>query len=131
MISFVKKYCISILLVILIIILCLIDTTPLPSPHITNFDKLVHVIMFLSVSGVVFFDNTAYLRFLTSKKRIFFGSFLFPTILAGLIEIMQEFLSATRFGDWFDFFFGVIGTFLGWIISLQINRYYLLKKNNT
>ena len=131
MIIFLKKYYLSLLIVIIITILCLIDTTPLPNPHIVNFDKLVHVIMFLGVSGVIFFDNTSYLKFPINKRRILFGSFLFPAVFAGLIEIMQEYLTSTRFGDWFDFFFGVIGTFFGWIISFNINSYYLLKKNNT
>ena len=131
MIKFLKKYFLSIFVILIIFILCFMDTTPLPAPAISNFDKYVHVIMFLILSGVVFFDNTYYLRFPISKMQIFWSIFLFPAILAGLIEIMQEYLTTTRFGDWLDFLFGVIGTFFGLMIALSYNRYILLNKQKS
>ena len=130
MISFFKKYWLSILVLLIIFILCFMNTAPLPAPPINDFDKWVHVLMFLGLSGVIFFDNTRYLRFPISKRRILGGSFFLPSILAGLIEIMQEYIAPTRFGDWFDFYFGVIGTIFGMGIALLINRKFLIKKNN-
>ena len=130
MISFIKKYWLSSLVLLIIFVLCFMNTAPLPSPPIHDFDKWVHVLMFLGLSGVIFFDNTRYLRFSISKGRIFWGSFILPSILAGLIEVMQEYLAPTRFGDWFDFYFGVIGAILGIGIALLINRKFLIKKNN-
>jgi VanZ family protein len=106
------------------------DTTPLPSPPMINFDKLVHTVMFLGLSGVIFFDNTNYLRNPISKKRIFWSIFLFPVILGGLIEIIQEYFTATRSGDWFDFLFNILGSLLGMGIALLINRYYLMRKKH-
>jgi VanZ family protein len=98
------------------------DTKPLPPAPMTNFDKLVHLIMFLGLSGTVFFDNTSYLRKHINSRRIFLGSFLFPTLLSGAIEIMQEYFTTTRTGDWMDFLFDGIGAFLGIGICYLINR---------
>jgi VanZ family protein len=84
--------------------------------------------MFLGLSGVIFFDSTGYLRFPISKMRIFLGIFLFPVALSGLIEILQEYLTIARSGDWFDFWFDVIGAVCGSGIALLINRYYLERK---
>ena len=89
----------------------------------SNFDKLVHTLLFLALSGVLFFDNTSYLRLPISKMRILFASFLFPVAIGGLIEILQAYLTTTRSGDWFDFIFDGLGAFLGLGIALLINPF--------
>jgi len=86
--------------------------------------------MFLALAGVIFFDNTRYLRFPISKARIFWGTFLFPVALGSLIEILQADLTTYRTGDWFDFLFDTLGALTGWGIALLIN-YYLLKKERS
>ena len=128
MIRFLKKYWLSILVILIIFILCFINTAELPKSPVRNFDKFVHTLMFIGLSGVIFFDNTRYFRFPISEMRIFLGTFLFPLALGGLIEIMQAYLTTTRSGDWFDFLFDVIGAFFGWGIAILINRYFLRKK---
>jgi VanZ family protein len=77
--------------------------------------------MFLALSGVVFFDSTRYLRRKIPYSRIFFASFLYPTLFSGLIEILQEYFSPFRTGDWVDFLFDGIGTFAGIVICFIIN----------
>ncbi|MDR1683715.1 MAG: VanZ family protein, partial [Candidatus Symbiothrix sp.] len=54
--------------------------------------------------------------------RIFLGSFLFPLIFSGLIEIGQESLTLTRSGDWMDFLFDGIGTSVGLLACWLYNR---------
>jgi VanZ family protein len=129
MILFLKKFWLSSLSILVILVLCMMSTTPLPAAPMKNFDKLVHTIMFLGLSGVIFFDNTGYLRFPITKKRIFWGTFVFPVAFGGIIELLQTCLTSTRKGDWYDFLFDVIGAFLGWGIALLINR-WLEKKSN-
>jgi VanZ family protein len=53
---------------------------------------------------------------------------MLPIIMGGLIEILQEYLTQTRSGDWFDFLFDVVGALLGWGIVLLINRRLILIK---
>jgi hypothetical protein len=90
---------------------------------LTVFDKLVHALMFLGVSGTVFFDNTRYFRRATNLQRIFAGSFLFPVFFGGIIEIGQEYATSYRSGDWMDFLFDVMGVAAGFLICLLINRH--------
>ena len=123
-----KKYWLSILVILVIFILCFMNPAPLPKPPVRNFDKWVHTLLFLGLAGVIFFDNTSHLRFSISKLRIFLGSFLIPTAIGGLIEIMQTCLTRSRSGDWFDFLFDGIGAFLGIGIALFINHYFLQRK---
>jgi len=123
MIRLLKKYGLSLLCLTVIFILCFMKTSSLPAPPVRNFDKVVHAFMFLGLSGVVFFDNTNYLRSAISNSRIFWGTFLFPTLLGGLIEIMQAYLTTYRTGDWLDFLFDGVGAIIGCGIALLINRH--------
>ncbi|GHV23025.1 membrane protein [Clostridia bacterium] len=122
-----KKYGISIALCILILALCFMDTAELPEVPMTDFDKLVHLLMFMGLSGVVFFDNTNYLRQPVSRQRILWSSFLFPVLFSGAIEIMQEYFSLIRTGDWMDFLFDAGGAAIGLIICLLINNRLVLR----
>jgi len=119
---FLRKYWISIFLIIVILVLCFMDTEPMPKVPMKNIDKLVHFLMFFALAGTVFFDNTGYFKRKISFKRIIFGSFFFPTLFSGLIEIMQEYLPVNRTGDWFDFLFDGIGAFIGICICFLINK---------
>jgi len=130
MITYLKKYCISGLVILTILVLCLMDTSTLPEAPMDDFDKLVHVIMFAGLSGIIFFDNTNYLRRQISKTRIFSGSFVLPVFLGGLIEILQENFTKTRTGDWLDFLYDVVGAAFGWGIVLLINHWLLKKKKS-
>ena len=124
MIMLLKKYWLSILAILIIFVLCFINTAAFVQlPPVRNFDKFVHFILFLGLSGVIFFDNTSYLRYSISKVRISLGSFYIPTAIGGLIEIMQSVLTRSRTGDWFDFLCDGIGAIIGMGIALIINRY--------
>jgi VanZ family protein len=110
------------------------NTQELPAAPMTNFDKLVHLIMFMGLSGIIFFENTRYLRKQIGKQRIIWGSFVFPTLFSGAIEIGQEYLTTCRTGDWMDFLFDAIGAGIGlgicWLINkrLKINQSSLRTK---
>jgi VanZ family protein len=99
-----------------------LNDLPIDQEPMTNFDKLVHLLMFLGLSGAVFFDHTRYLRRQIKSVSLLLGSFLFPVVFSGLIEIMQEYLTSYRSGDWEDFLSDGIGTFVGLTICFIINR---------
>jgi len=129
MINLLKKFWLSALVILIIFVLCFVNTASLPAAPVRNFDKVVHVIMFLGLSGVIFFDNTRYLRDPISKMRIFWSTFVFPIALGGFIEIMQADLTTYRSGDWFDFLYDIVGALVGWVIASLINSYLLRKKS--
>ena len=112
----------SIPLCLVILYLCFMNTQSLPEVNVLGIDKLTHVIMFLGLSGVIYFENSSYFRKKVSLRIIFIYSFIFPTIYSGLIEIGQEYLSPFRAGEWMDFLSDVIGTSLSLMICLLINK---------
>ena len=118
-----KKYWISTLIIIVILFLCFINPAEIPvDVPMTNFDKLAHFLMFMGLSGAIFFDNSYYLKKRVSVNLIFGVSFFFPIVFSGVIEIAQEYLTLTRTGDWMDFLFNVIGVSVGYLVCLVINR---------
>jgi VanZ family protein len=119
--SVLQKYAATILLLLLVLGLCLMPTPNMVELPMTDFDKLVHALMFLGVSGVVFFDNTNHLKKQIRTRRIIWGSFVFPLLFGGFIELIQA-LTAFRTGDWRDFLFDGIGAVCGALICWMINK---------
>lgn len=123
-----KTHWMSIPLCLVIFYLCFMNTQSLPKVGISNFDKFVHTVMFLTVSLVVFFENTRYFKNKIPVSKIIYYSFFFPVIYGGLIEIGQEYFGIdhlaliSRSGDWWDFVFNVVGAFAGLMVCLLINK---------
>jgi len=84
-------------------------------PH---FDKIVHFLMYLSISGAILFEG--YIRIGRMDKRIFLLN-LYPLILGGSLELIQKTFTVYRSGDWCDFIADVSG-----ILAANI-FFYLLK----
>lgn len=122
MIVVLRKYGISILFCILILFACFMNVSSLPPAPMTNFDKVVHFFMFLFLGGCIYFENTDYFKRAISTRRIFWSSFLFPALYGGLVELIQNYISPYRTGDWGDFLWDSIGAFFAFVIVLMINR---------
>ena len=121
-IYFLRAHWMSIPLCFMILYLCFMDTQSLPKVGMSNFDKLIHFTMYLTMSLVIFFENTNYFKKKVLVSNIVYFSFFFPVIYSGLIELGQEYISPFRTGDWMDFYFNVAGAFTGLIICLLINK---------
>ncbi|MDL2322592.1 VanZ family protein [Bacteroidales bacterium OttesenSCG-928-A17] len=122
MIAILRKYWISIFFSVLILIACFISLESMPRAPMTNFDKLVHFGMFFFLGGCIYFENTNYFRRSISIRRIFWGSLLFPAFYGGLVELIQNYISPHRTGDWGDFLWDSIGAVLAFFIVLLINK---------
>ncbi|MDR2621278.1 MAG: VanZ family protein [Dysgonamonadaceae bacterium] len=118
-----KKYWISIVFVAVILTLCFVNPPEFPVKiPMTNLDKLVHFLMFMGLSGVVFYDNSFRFKQKVTGWLFLGGSFLFPIAFSGGIEIAQEYLTATRSGDWMDFLCDMLGVSCGCLVCWLINR---------
>lgn len=118
-----KQYRISLLFIAVILALCFVNPPEVPDKLcMTDFDKLIHFLMFSGLSGSIFFDGSFHLRQKVSSRMVFGGTFLFPVAFSGGIEIAQEYLTTVRSGDWADFLFDVTGICCGYLVGLLINR---------
>ena len=91
-------------------------------PTFDNEDKIVHFLMYAGLTAVLIFDFRNH-----KKNNNFCSSFvlaclIFPSILGGLIEILQPRYFAPRTGSFGDFFADMIGVFAGWLFMYGLNK---------
>ena len=113
--SFVKDYKFSLLVVAVILFLSFFKPPHTELDEVTNFDKFVHFCMYFGFSAVIWLE---YLRrhrndasrwvihntgFSVNWLALLMGAMVLPIVLSGAIELGQQYLTAYRGGEWWDF----------------------------
>lgn len=116
-----RYYPLSILIVLTVTYLSLFNPDNTSLGKMILWDKAVHVIMYMGVSMVFWFEH------LISHKNIrllpaLLINILFASLLGGLLELIQEYFTVVRSGDWADFMADAIGTVIGAAIGILIER---------
>ena len=116
-----RKYGFSILAVLLLLVLSFFKPPSIdPPPSLLPLDKIVHFLMYFGVAGALWFD---YLRGNGNKMKRGYGvAFGFPLVLGGVIELVQEYATSYRGGEWGDF----LANSLGVVAALFLARYVLM-----
>lgn len=124
MLQFIKKYPFSTVCIVLIWILSLTPFFPeTPFDNIKLIDKWVHFIMYGGTCSVIWIEYMRSHRKYDYEK-LFFWAWLAPVIMSGILELMQEYCTATREGSWMDLAANTIGATLGAVVGLLILRFY-------
>ena len=126
---YLKKYPISLTIIAIVIYLSFFKPPSLDVGKIPNLDKLVHICMYGGVSGML------WIEFLLNHSRYedvlwhaWIGAVLCPIAMSGIIEILQEYCTTYRGGDWLDFLANTIGVTLATLVSYFIIRPWMIKK---
>lgn len=115
---FVRKYPVSCFLFALIWYLSLFFVAPeTPLNNIKLIDKWVHFIMYGGTCGVLWME---YIRQHQRPDygKLFIWAWVAPIVMSGIIEVLQEYCTETRNGDWIDLAANAIGVTLGAIFGL-------------
>ena len=119
---FLKQYFYSFITLLTVLILSLAKTENLNSNNLFNIphlDKLVHLSMYFGLTTIILIENK-------KKHKLFIT--LSTVILSGLIELIQQYLTNYRSGDWLDLLSNSIGSFTALlIITLYYNRLIEIK----
>ena len=136
-------YFLSVLIAVAIFFLCIIQVPDEIHPEfqIPYLDKLVHSLMYLGLTGMLFIENFKKKNGYTWKNVLLFLSgkikkagvhpvsgrsitilSLFSLLYGGLIEIIQEYFSLYRTGDGWDFFADIIGVLIATCILFIFQR---------
>ena len=122
-----KKYPLSILV---ILILCYLSFFRPPSSvskiDIPHLDKLVHFCMYFGFSSILWFEFFKSKDSKTPKSKCLIHASLFPILMSGIIELLQEYCTSYRGGDWLDF----LANSLGVVVATVLFYFYLSKKMN-
>lgn len=122
MIKIIRKYPLSLLVLVTILYLSLFKPPKTSLDTIPNIDKVVHICMYLGFSGILWIEYMRSHRGLFCAKRIILGGVVCPILFSGSIELIQEYCTTYRGGDWFDFLANSFGVLLASAIA-----YFIIK----
>jgi len=126
--NMIKRYPLSVVLIIVIWILCLTPWIPeTPLDNVSLIDKWTHLVMYGTLTALIWWEYLRQHRELNAS-RLFLWAFLAPVAMGGLVELAQAYCTGGhRSGDWLDFAANslgvVIGTLIGLIISVVFKKY--------
>ncbi len=124
--TLIKQYKFSLVVAIIITILSLVNDSSLPKTGffgIKNFDKLIHIVMYMSLSYVFFIEqNLKKYKEQRSYKIQNWMVLILLIIMGGLIEIIQPHIS-NRSCDLYDFLSNTAGAILGYILYHSTKKF--------
>ncbi len=128
MFYYIKKYPVSLLIIAAVIYLSFFNPPSLEVPIFEGIDKVVHFCMYGGLSGML------WLEFFRNHKNsegllwhAWIGAVLCPILFSGIIEILQEYCTGHRGGDWLDLVANVSGIGAATIFSLLVLRRWICK----
>ncbi len=118
-----KKFFPTISIVVIILCLSLMRVSPRSDmPEVPFGDKIVHVVMYMGLMLVFYFD--VYRQNLPKssfRRSLLYGLFAFG-VFGGIVELLQMYCTTYRSGDWWDWVADVFGVVLG----LWLGKYVML-----
>ena len=128
MLYYLKKYPISLTVIAIVIYLSFFKPPTMEISKIPNMDKLVHLCMYGGVSGML------WIEFLRNHRKYdevmwhaWIGAVLCPILMGGAIELLQEYCTTYRGGDWFDFLANLSGVVLATLFAYFVLRPWMLR----
>jgi len=98
-------------------------------PAFENEDKLIHLLMYGGLTGVLMFDFRQYARYnQTTVITFILISLALPVFLGGAVEIIQPTFFPPRTADWMDWFSDNTGVLCGWFFMSLITRKIFKRK---
>lgn len=129
MLYYIKKYPISLFIILTVTYLSFFKPPSTGLDGIPHLDKVVHMCMYLGMSGML------WLEFLYSHrskkipwKRVWIGAVVCPILFSGTVELLQEYCTDYRGGDWLDFAANVTGVVVASLIGYFVLHPQLQKR---
>ncbi len=116
----IRNYKYSILVALAIIILSTIPVPEVkPLEEVPLIDKWVHFLMYAALSASMWLDRK--LLHLPISASYFILMLLLPSLLGGLLELVQAYLTTCRSGEWLDAVADAIGAVIGTVVCYFIS----------
>ncbi len=129
MLHYLRKYPVSLAVILAVIYLSFFKPPKTELDTVKGFDKLVHVLMYLGMSGMLWWEFLKAHR----KRRVplwhaWIGALVCPVLFSGLVEILQARCTTYRGGDWWDFVASSAGAVLASLIGYFVFRPMMARK---
>ncbi len=118
--KYVRKYPLSILCIALIWVLSLTPIFPeTPLDGVPFIDKWTHFVMYGGTCLVIWWEyRRQHLR--PDYGKLFLWAWLAPIVMSGVLELLQEYATTSRNGDWLDFAANAVGVTMGCILGFLL-----------
>lgn len=132
MFYYIRRYPFSLLIILAVFYLSLFKPpTSIQLPLFPGADKLVHFCMYCGVSGVL------WIEFLLNHRRYasrlwhgWVGAVVCPIVMSGILELLQEYCTSYRSGDWFDFLANSCGVLIATAFAWFVLRPRIILSKN-
>lgn len=124
------KYPFSVALILLVLYLSFFTPPKTDFDEVTNIDKLVHICMYGGLCSVIWIEywRCHRLGWQTGCLRRWVGAVLLPLLFSGVIELLQEYCTTDRSGDWEDMIANSIGVLLAALLGFTCWRRLILRR---
>ena len=113
-----KKYPLTLVVTALIIFLSLYPFGHIElAADVPLADKWTHMVMYAVLAFVVGWEHRR-----SHPSSLILLSLIFPIALGGLLEIVQNYCTTYRSGEWLDFVADAIGAFVGYVIAIIVRN---------
>ena len=119
---FIRKYPFSCILIAAIWYLSLLFNAPeTPLNNVLLIDKWVHIVMYGGTFTVLWIEYKRQHQ-QPDYWKLLIWAFIAPIVMSGILELLQEYCTETRHGDWLDLLANAIGIALAAVIGLILLR---------
>lgn len=115
-----RTYPLTLLCAVLVWYLCLLKPPSLRITHFVGSDKVAHVLMYLGLCGTLWWEYLRGPDQLSVARRVVCFVCL-PVLMSGLIELLQEYATRHRSGDWYD----LAANTLGILMAAALGRWVM------
>jgi VanZ family protein len=130
MLSFIKKYLVTLLLAATIVLACLLPMPEVPmAANVPLFDKWTHMLMYVCLCTALWAEYwrcherttlAGHLR--RHAPRLILLAVGAPMAMSGALELLQAYATTTRNGDWLDFAANSLGVIIGAACSYPLKH---------
>lgn len=125
---YLKKYPVSLVIILMVIYLSFFKPPSMEISKVPGMDKIAHVCMYGGLSGALWFEFIRNHKGRGTWWHAWIGAVFCPILFSGTIELLQEYATTYRGGDWFDFLANTTGVALATLFANFVMRPWLLKK---
>jgi VanZ family protein len=123
--SLIRNYWKTILVTLIILVLTFGRFSGLEDiPKVTFCDKIVHFLMYLTLTFVVMYDHHQDVKNKNNRLVFFLLCLITPFILGIVTEILQPVFMKERFTDVYDSLSNTIGILAGWGIFTVFKKMF-------
>lgn len=129
MLYYIKKYPLSLAVILAVVYLSFFKPPSADLPSINGLDKVAHVCMYFGMSGMLWIEFLrAHRKDRTPMWHAWLGAFLCPVVFSGAVELLQQYCTTYRGGDWLDFAANAAGALLASVAACFLLKPRMLRK---